>query len=313
MRARIRVLVPLALWLPGSAAAEGLACPPGPDQLSLQVFASIRTDPAKPLYTYSYAVASDPSSAQQVKYFAVDVVPPVSGIASPGGWQGKVLKIRPWVQWRAFLLADPDRVTNDGYVPPSIAQIRPGASLGGFSFQSPKPPGAAAYHASGFVQFPVATGATPAEAELAAEQMAEWIDANCPQLARPLIDQGVTGPTIGPVDATPIRIDLKPGDHTNPVNPRSQGVTPVAILGSPSLDVRSVDPSSIRLVPSGAAPRDAGRFEDVNGDGTPDLLLHFPTPAIGLRCGDAVVVLAATTRTGARLAGFDSIVTVGCR
>jgi len=313
MRSRIRFLVPLALLLPGSAVAEGVACPPGPDRLSLQVSVAIRADPAKPLYTYSYAVANDPSSAQEAKYFAVDVAPPASGIASPSGWQGKVLKIRPWVQWRAFLLADPDRVTNDGYVPPSIVQIKPGTSLGGFSFQSPKPPGAAAYHASGFVQFPVATGATPAQAELAAEEMAEWIGANCPQLARPLIDQGVTGPTIGPVDATPVRIDVKPGDDTNPVNPRSQGVTPLAILGSLTLDVRAVDPSTIRLVPSGAAPRDPGKVEDVNGDGAPDLVLHFPTPALGLRCGDTALVLAASTRTGTRLAGFDSIVTVGRR
>ncbi|HSN93173.1 MAG TPA: hypothetical protein VLS93_18230 [Anaeromyxobacteraceae bacterium] len=198
-------------------------------------------------------------------------------------------------------------------MPPSIVQIKPGAALSGFAFRSRRPPGLTQYHAKGFVPFPVVTADDPADAELLAEQLAERIERECPKLARPLIDQGVTGPTVGPVDATPIRVDLKPGEEPNAVNPRSQGVVPLAILGSAALDVRAIDAGTIQLVPSGAAPRDGGRVEDVNGDGHPDLLLHFSTPAIGLRCGDTTVVLGTRTRGGARLAGFDSVETPGCR
>ncbi|HSN92328.1 MAG TPA: hypothetical protein VLS93_13945 [Anaeromyxobacteraceae bacterium] len=275
--------------------------------------ASLRFDVSVQAYVYAYAVKNEPSSVQAVETFAVDVASPVSRIAGPAGWRGRRMDTRPWVKWAALQVADPDHVTNDASVPPSTVQIKPGSTLAGFSFQSPKPPGLAAFHASGFVQFPRATGSTPAEAELRAEQLAERIERECPKLARPLIDQGVTGPTVGPVDATPIHIDLKPGEEPNAVNPRSQGVVPLAILGSATLDARAIDAGTIQLVPSGAAPRDAGRVEDVNGDGRPDLLLHFSTPAIGLRCGDTTVVLGARTRGGERLAGFDSVATPGCR
>jgi len=74
-----------------------------------------------------------------------------------------------------------------------------------------------------------------------------------------------------------VLVDIKPGSDTNPVNVKSQGVLPVALLGSETFDVRDVDPSSIRL--EGVAPLRSS-YEDVSMDGLEDLTLKFSTQAI---------------------------------
>jgi hypothetical protein len=60
-----------------------------------------------------------------------------------------------------------------------------------------------------------------------------------------------------------VALDIKPGSCPNPINTRSRGVLPVAILGTPELDVATIDPASIRL--AGVAPLRSS-LEDV---GTP--------------------------------------------
>jgi hypothetical protein len=54
-------------------------------------------------------------------------------------------------------------------------------------------------------------------------------------------------------------------------------------------------------------------IEDVNGDGIPDLVLHFKTQASGIKCGDTKVVLTGKTKSGSMIAGSDSMQTVGCQ
>jgi hypothetical protein len=49
-----------------------------------------------------------------------------------------------------------------------------------------------------------------------------------------------------------IAIDIKPTSCRNPLNVKSKGVLPVAILGDESFDVTQVDPASVRL--EGVAP-----------------------------------------------------------
>ncbi len=90
-------------------------------------------------------------------------------------------------------------------------------------------------------------------------------------------------------------VDIRPGAWPNPLNLRSRGVLPVALAGSPALDVRAVDPASIRLL---GVPAIRSHYADVTAptsgvndcsdsaappDGCPDLVLHF----------DAVQILAA--------------------
>lgn len=285
-------------------------CPPGPDRVSVQVQAGVTFDAGSGLYTYSYVVANGATSVQDVDGFGVDVVPPVvSAVRAPAGWLGRAIDVRPRVQWSALEVANPDVVTNDASVPPSTVQIPPGAVAPGFSFRSQVPPGIGAFHARGFAQFPGVSGVDEAEAERLAEELAEA----CPQLARPMVDQGVIGRTIVPVQATSVRIDVKPGEGPNPVNPRSQGVIPVAILGTSALDVRTVDGASVRLGVGQVSARGGGHVEDVNGDGRADLVFQFPTQGTELRCGDTVLVLTGRMAGGGAISGFDSIVTPGCR
>lgn len=93
----------------------------------------------------------------------------------------------------------------------------------------------------------------------------------------------------------PVVVDIKPGSDVNPVNVKSRGVLPVALLGSEDFDVRTVDPASIRL--AGVAPLRSA-YEDVGAPGEPlpevteqrliayatdgfeDLTLKFDTQAI---------------------------------
>jgi formylglycine-generating enzyme required for sulfatase activity len=101
-----------------------------------------------------------------------------------------------------------------------------------------------------------------------------------------------------PKPATKVAVDIKPGSCPNPVNTKSSGVLPVAILGSNNLDVTMIDPASIRL--AGVEPLRSG-YEDVAApapditdcncietgpDGLLDLTLKFATQAIVEAVGD---------------------------
>lgn len=112
----------------------------------------------------------------------------------------------------------------------------------------------------------------------------------------------------------PVDIDVKPGSDPNSVNPRSPGVIPVAVLGTDTFDVASIDVTTIRFGPSGteAAPHHSA-LEDVDGDGLTDLVLHFLTQASGIICGDDSVSLTGRTASGQTVEGSDSLRTVGCR
>lgn len=102
-------------------------------------------------------------------------------------------------------------------------------------------------------------------------------------------DQNMLFPPVIEVD-----IDIKPGSCPNPLNTKSMGVLPVAVLGTEEFDVTIIDPSTIRLVvegvEEGVAPLRwdwedvATPFQgelcdchDLNGDGYMDLTLKFKT------------------------------------
>jgi hypothetical protein len=112
-----------------------------------------------------------------------------------------------------------------------------------------------------------------------------------------------------------VAVDVKPGSCPNPVNAKSQGLVPAAILGSGELDVTTIDPASVRL--GGVAPVRSG-FEDVGtpfepyvskfdctmdcdeyeGDGYTDLTLKFNArelaAALGSGLEDECVVATLT-------------------
>src|SRR2546425_6632827 len=63
-----------------------------------------------------------------------------------------------------------------------------------------------------------------------------------------------------------VHIDIKPGSPVNPINLKSAGVIPVAILSSATFSARDVDPASVVFAGAHAVDRPGGRlarFTDV--------------------------------------------------
>jgi hypothetical protein len=115
-----------------------------------------------------------------------------------------------------------------------------------------------------------------------------------------------------------VPVDIKPGSATNPINLRSRGVIPVAILSTDSFDATTVDPASVCFGGAeDASQRDCteaahgrGHLGDVNGDGRLDLLLHFETQQTGIDPGDTQACLTGTTATTSNVEGCDAITTL---
>ncbi len=98
-----------------------------------------------------------------------------------------------------------------------------------------------------------------------------------------------------------VAIDIKPAGCPNPFNVGAMGVLPVAILGTASFDVTTVDPTSVRLK---GVPALRSALEDVatpytgplvnatsrtsaGPDGFTDLVLHFDDQAVSAALGTA--------------------------
>jgi hypothetical protein len=117
--------------------------------------------------------------------------------------------------------------------------------------------------------------------------------------------------------AIPVAVDIKPGKRNNPVNnlgPYSKRAIRVAILSTEIFDASTVDPISVRFGRHGAEDIDGhGRLVDVNGDGTPDLVLRFMIRQTGIACGDRSASLTGTTFSGQAIEGADAVRTVGCK
>ena len=72
-------------------------------------------------------------------------------------------------------------------------------------------------------------------------------------------------------------VDFRPGSATNILNLKSRGRVPVALYGSPALDTEDMDLDTLAL---SGVPAEHTAFEDVDGDGILDLILHFRTQAL---------------------------------
>ena len=88
------------------------------------------------------------------------------------------------------------------------------------------------------------------------------------------------------------------------INLKSKGVVPVAILSTAEFDPSTLDPDTV--VFAGAAPV-RWILEDLNGDGQPDMLLHFKTQDLNLDSGIREAVLTGFTEGGIPIKGTDSV------
>jgi len=124
----------------------------------------------------------------------------------------------------------------------------------------------------------------------------------------------------------PVAVDIKPSSCPNPLNVKSKGVLPVAVLGIEDFDVTTIDVSSVRL--AGVAPIRSS-FEDVTtpaaegevcttagADGHIDLSLKFDTEAIVNALGEVsdgqVVELTLTGKLsdGTLIEGSDCVIII---
>ena len=132
--------------------------------------------------------------------------------------------------------------------------------------------------------------------------------------------------TIVPKPALEVAVDIKPGSCPNPVNVKSKGVLPVAILGSADFDVHDIDVATIQL--AGVDPLRSG-LEDVAApvsdsndcncitdgpDGFLDLTLKFKTQRIVEAIGDVndgdelVLELTGLLHDDTPITGADCII-----
>jgi len=133
-------------------------------------------------------------------------------------------------------------------------------------------------------------------------------------------------PSVAPIQ---VSVDIKPQSCPNPLNIKSKGVLPVAILGSEDFDVTTIDIASIRLAdvaPIRSSCEDvATPVPDTNdcncteegADGYLDLTLKFKTQEIVQALGEVVngevlfLTLTVELSDGTSIEGADCIVIRG--
>ena len=86
----------------------------------------------------------------------------------------------------------------------------------------------------------------------------------------------------------------------------------VALLGGPAFDVRQVDAASLRFGPKEIPPADSA-VEDLNGDGHPDLVLHFGASESGAQPAQLTACLQGVRTDGTPFEGCDMLAAPGKR
>jgi len=106
-------------------------------------------------------------------------------------------------------------------------------------------------------------------------------------------EQGVSETVIGTqgISVTEGYLDIKPGSYPNSMTTKAKnGVIAVALLGTDTFDVATVDVTTLRFGPNDALPTHdltdpdvyAEHLQDVNHDGYIDLVSHYRTKDTGL-------------------------------
>ena len=105
-----------------------------------------------------------------------------------------------------------------------------------------------------------------------------------------------------------VPVDIKPGSFPNSINRKGRGIIPVAILSTAAFDATTVDADTVRFGPNGAAPAHRrAHLEDVDGDGSTDMVLHFRTRDTGIAAADTEAELVGRTTAGTYFYGADSV------
>jgi hypothetical protein len=104
-----------------------------------------------------------------------------------------------------------------------------------------------------------------------------------------------------------INIEIKPGsDALAPINPRSNGKIPVALLSSSEFDAMNVKTESLTFGATGdenSRSHCSQSGEDVNGDGRLDLVCHFENQKAGFAKGDTEGIVRGKMKWGTSFEG----------
>lgn len=109
-----------------------------------------------------------------------------------------------------------------------------------------------------------------------------------------------------------MQIDIIPENDVNTINTHSSRQIPVAILGSPTLDVISINPRTIRLegvgvMLVGKSDKSLCKQVDINADGYLDLVCGVRTTGFRVNPGSYTIRLRAETYDKAILRGEDQL------
>jgi hypothetical protein len=101
----------------------------------------------------------------------------------------------------------------------------------------------------------------------------------------------------------PTRVDIRP-DHEPNVIFYPSGLIVVRVFGDARSQADPVEPSSVRLA---GVPPEHHVLRDENGDGFPDLTLHFDTAGLPVAPQTKRLALTARTRAGLPIGGSDKV------
>ncbi len=280
---------------------QGQGCPAGPNKVTVQVSANIAYSSATKLYTYTYTLTNSAQSQQQVDSFTIMLPSAVTGVTSPTGWRFALFGNGPTAGWRTNTIVplQPGEV-DDGSFRPPLNGIQPGATLSGFSFQSPLPPGQRPTNITGFAPPP----------ESAAGEDPEDFLARCPEFGMDYFGYSIQGRAEAPTQVGAMQIDLIPGDASNRFDPRSAGTITVAILSAKGFDATNMNPAMLYLGGRGRSHPTSWETQDINNDRKNDLVLHFDIPGTKTACYDTAMFLTGLTFRGEIFWGSDAITPV---
>lgn len=117
---------------------------------------------------------------------------------------------------------------------------------------------------------------------------------------------------------TPVNVDVKPGSYPNRINLSSRGVVPVAVLTTPDFDASQFAPEMAHLTDANTAMTEGcpgalavrWMLDDVNGDGSPDLVFIFNVQDLDLTSNSTAASLMAHGAYGSsvlHIMGTDSV------
>lgn len=113
--------------------------------------------------------------------------------------------------------------------------------------------------------------------------------------------------------AIQVPIDVKPGDTPTTIERGRGGQLPVAVLSTAQFDALSVDPTTIKVGPTGTEAEPARVMRsDVNDDGRMDLMLLVRMADLPIRCETKVIRVKANTMSGTAVEGSEAVTVSGC-